>query len=112
MIHPVAPGIVTRLRMREVRLVATRNHHGGAISRTNIGKRHNHIELATTKYPVVIVIGTSQRTTVATRVYRVVATAAPYREDALIDEQSSNIAIFLAAIVAQVLDVAGMIDQL
>ena len=58
MVHPIAPGVLTRGGMGKVRFMAARNDHGRPIARPNIGEREEDVTLAAAKHVVLVAIGT------------------------------------------------------
>ena len=97
--------------MREVGLVAAGDDHGRAVAFPNIGQREDDVALPAAKHAMVVVVGPTQRALEAARVNRVVTASAAHRQHTLVDEQSRDIRLLLAAVAPNIVDPAGVVDQ-
>ena len=97
--------------MRDVGLVAARDDHRRAIAGPHVGQGHYDVALAATKDAMVVVVGAAQRPLVPTRVDGVMPAGAAHGQDTLVDEEPFDVGLLLAAIVAHIVDPAGMVDE-
>ena len=72
-IHTIEFCIVAGVGVGQIRFVAARNRHGGPIARSDIGQCQDDIDLAVTKYAVLVNVLVAQRRLVAAGVDRMVA---------------------------------------
>jgi len=111
MVHAIPARIVAGLGMGEVGLVAAGNDHGRPIARPHVGQRQDEVDLPAAEHAVVVVVCPAQRALVAARMHRVVPARPADGSDALVDEQARDVRFLLAAVMAQVMDPARVIEQ-